>query len=47
VFFAPAANCAEARANAVDGLPVFRVATVDDALGALQALRENRTPPLC
>jgi PDZ domain-containing protein len=47
VFFAPAANCAEAKANAVDGLPMVRVATVDDALAALQALRDGRMPPLC
>jgi PDZ domain-containing protein len=47
VFLAPAANCAEATANAVKGLPIVRVATVDDALAALQALREKRTPALC
>jgi Lon-like protease len=47
VFLAPAANCAEAKANAVAGLAVYRVATIDDALNALQALREKRTPPLC
>jgi Lon-like protease len=47
VFLAPAANCAEAKANAVKGLPIVRVATVDDALAALQALREKRTPALC
>jgi PDZ domain-containing protein len=47
VFLAPAANCAEAKANAVAGLAVYRIATIDDALNALQALREKRTPPLC
>jgi Lon-like protease len=47
VFLAPAANCDEAKANAVKGLPMVRVATIDDALAALQALREKRTPPLC
>jgi PDZ domain-containing protein len=47
VFLTPAANCAEAKANAVAGLPMVKVATVDDALAALQALREHRTPPLC
>jgi Lon-like protease len=47
VFLAPAANCDEAKANAVKGLPMVRVATVDDALAALQALREKRTPQLC
>jgi Lon-like protease len=47
VFLAPEANCAEAKANAVKGLPIVKVATVDDALAALQALREKRTPALC
>lgn len=47
VFLSPAANCAEAKANAVKGLPIVRVATIDDALGALQALRDKRTPSLC
>ena len=37
----------EAKANAVSGLPMVQVATIDDALAALQALREKRTPPLC
>jgi PDZ domain-containing protein len=47
VFLAPAANCDEAKANAVPGLKVYRVATIDDALDALQALRERRTPQVC
>jgi Lon-like protease len=47
VFLAPAANCQEAVANAVSGLPIVKVATVDDALAALQALRDRRTPTLC
>lgn len=47
VFLAPAANCDEAKANAVKGLPMVRIATIDDALAALQALREKRMPPLC
>jgi PDZ domain-containing protein len=47
VFLAPASNCAEAKANAVKGLPIVRIATIDDALAALQALRDKRTPPLC
>jgi PDZ domain-containing protein len=47
VFLTPAANCAEALANAVPGLPMVKVATVDDALAALQALREKRTPATC
>jgi Lon-like protease len=48
VFLTPTANCAEAAANAVPGLTLARVATVDDALAALQALREKRpVPQLC
>jgi Lon-like protease len=47
VFLVPAANCPEAKANAVSGLPMYRVATIDDALAALQALRESRTPTQC
>jgi PDZ domain-containing protein len=47
VFFAPAANCAEAKANAVKGLPIYRIATIDDALFALNELRARRTPPRC
>jgi PDZ domain-containing protein len=47
IFLTPAGNCAEAVANAVPGLPMARVATLDDALGALTALREHRQPALC
>ncbi|MFI5843523.1 PDZ domain-containing protein [Catenuloplanes sp. NPDC051500] len=47
VFLVPAGNCAEAKQNAVDGLPMFKVATLDDALAALDALRAGRTPELC
>lgn len=47
VFLTPAANCAEAVANAQPGLPLAKVATLDDALRALEALRQQRTPPLC
>jgi PDZ domain-containing protein len=47
VFLVPAANCAEAKANAVSGLPLIRVATVDDALAALQELRDKRMPARC
>jgi PDZ domain-containing protein len=47
VFLTPAANCTEALANAVPGLPMIKVATVDDALNALDALRGNRTPAMC
>jgi Lon-like protease len=47
VFLTPAANCAEAVANAQPGLPLVKVATVDDAVNALATLRGGRTPPLC
>lgn len=47
VFLVPEGNCAEAKQNAVDGLPMFKVATLDDALTALDALRAGRTPELC
>jgi PDZ domain-containing protein len=47
LFLTPAGNCAEAVANAQPGLPLAKVATVDDALAALEALRQKRTPTLC
>jgi PDZ domain-containing protein len=47
IFLTPAGNCAEAGANAVPGLPMARVATLDDALAALQAVRDHRQPALC
>lgn len=47
VFLTPTANCAEAMSNAVPGLPLAKVATLDDALSALQAVREHRQPTLC
>jgi Lon-like protease len=47
VFLTPAANCTEAEDNAVSGLPLARVATLNDALKALQAVREHRQPTLC
>jgi Lon-like protease len=47
IFLTPAGNCAEAVANAVPGLPMARVATLDDALDALKAVREHRQPALC
>jgi PDZ domain-containing protein len=47
VFFSPADNCAEAVANAVPGLRIVRVATLDDALHALDTLRAGGTPTLC
>ena len=47
LFLVPAANCAEALQNAQPGLPMAKVATVDDALTALGDLRAGRTPAGC
>jgi Lon-like protease len=47
LFLVPAANCAEAVQNAQPGLPMARVATLDDALAALADLRAGRTPESC
>jgi Lon-like protease len=47
VFLAPAANCKEAVANAVPGLKLVKVATLDDALSALATLGNGGTPALC
>ncbi|HET8657907.1 MAG TPA: PDZ domain-containing protein [Micromonosporaceae bacterium] len=46
-FLTPADNCAEAAANAVPGLPLVSVASLDEALAALDALRAGRQPALC
>jgi PDZ domain-containing protein len=47
VFLVPAANCADAVHNAIAGLQLVKVATLDDALRALQALSEHETPATC
>jgi PDZ domain-containing protein len=47
VFLTPASNCAEAMDNSQPGLPLIKVADLDDALTALDALRAGRTPTLC
>jgi Lon-like protease len=47
VFLAPADNCAEAVANAVPGLELVKVTSLDDALHALSTLRAHGTPTLC
>jgi PDZ domain-containing protein len=47
VFLAPADNCQEAVQNAVSGLEIVKVSTLDDALTALQKLRDHQTPTLC
>ena len=47
LFLVPKDNCAEALKNAVPGLPMARVATVDDALTALQTFTTGGTPRPC
>ena len=47
VFLTPASNCAEAMDNPQPGLPLIKIANVDDALAALEALRAGRTPTVC
>lgn len=46
-FLTPEDNCPDALANQQPGLPLVKVASLDEALEALKALRENRTPRLC
>lgn len=47
LFLVPADNCQEALRNAQPGLPMAKVATLDDALTALADLRAGTTPPSC
>jgi Lon-like protease len=47
VFLVPAGNCAEALQAPQPGLPLAKVATLDDALTALADVRAGRTPPTC
>jgi PDZ domain-containing protein len=47
LFLVPKDNCAEALRNAVDGLPMARVATVDDALTALKTFTSGGDPAPC
>jgi len=47
LFLVPKDNCAEALKNAVDGLPMAEVATVDDALTALKTFTGGGTPKPC
>jgi PDZ domain-containing protein len=47
IFLVPADNCAEALRNAVPGLPMAKVATVDDALAALKTFTTGGTPEPC
>ncbi|RZU32939.1 YlbL family protein [Blastococcus saxobsidens] len=47
LFLVPAGNCAEAVAAPDTGVPMAKVATLDDALEALADLRAGRTPESC
>ncbi|TFV52339.1 S16 family serine protease [Blastococcus sp. TF02A_35] len=47
LFLVPADNCAEAAAAPDTGVPMARVATLDDALEALADLRAGRAPESC
>jgi PDZ domain-containing protein len=47
LFLVPAGNCAEAVAAPATGVPMARVASLDDALEALADLRAGRTPAAC
>ncbi|GAA0538450.1 PDZ domain-containing protein [Saccharopolyspora subtropica] len=47
IFLVPADNCAEAKAQAPDGLELVRVATLDDAMKSLDAIRAGQVPPSC
>jgi Lon-like protease len=47
IFLVPKDNCAEALKNAVAGLPMAEVATVDDALTALKTFTSGGTPKPC
>lgn len=46
-FFTPADNCEEAKANAVDGLTLVKVGTLDEGLNALSAIRDGKPLPQC
>ncbi|GAB1642945.1 PDZ domain-containing protein [Krasilnikovia sp. MM14-A1259] len=47
IFLVPADNCAEAVRNSVPGLPMAKVATVDDALTAVKTFTSGGTPTPC
>jgi len=46
-FLTPAGNCDEAKANAVNGLKLVKVETLDGALDALAAIRAGQATPAC
>ena len=47
VFLVPEANCGEALLQVPDGLNLARVSTLDEALSALEDVRDGRDPPSC
>lgn len=47
VFLVPEANCAEALLQVPDRLSLASVATLEDALSALDDVRDGRAPPSC
>ncbi|WP_460401543.1 YlbL family protein [Actinophytocola sediminis] len=46
-FLVPAGNCAEAKANAPDGLRLVKIDTLASAVEALEDLEADRNPPSC
>jgi len=46
-FLTPKENCAEAVQNAMPGLILVQVTTLDDALGALATIRSGQQPTVC
>jgi Lon-like protease len=46
-FLVPADNCAEAVNNTVNGLSLYRVSTLDEAIAALETLRAGGEPTSC
>lgn len=47
VFLVPAANCAEAKSTAPDGMQLIKVGTVADAVNGLDALKTGKPVPGC
>ena len=46
-FLVPEGNCAEAKANAPDGLRLVKVDTLDSAVKALEMINDGKNPPGC
>jgi len=46
-FLVPADNCAEAITQIPDGLQLVKVASLNDAMTALDTLKAGGTPPSC